>query len=150
MAKRTETRRGGSGKWLFILFLIAAIIAAAYFLNRCGMGGFGLGKGEGPGTGTSGTASATPSSSAPRAPSSASAAAGNEPVLLRVAGTSCKYGKAEEALECEKACERAEADLKGREKREVRFHPSKGSQEVVEKLKKCLSDRGLVTLEVDD
>ncbi len=150
MAKRTETKRGGSGKWLFILFLIAAIIAAAYFLNRCGMGGFGLGKGDGPGTGASGTASSTPSSSAPRAQSSASSSAGSEPVLLRVAGTSCKYGKGEEALDCEKACERAESDLKGRDKREVRFYPAKGSQEVVEKLKKCLSDRGLVTLEVDD
>lgn len=150
MAKRNESKRGGSGKWLFILFLIAAIIAAAYFLNRCGMGGFGLGKGEGPGTGTSGSASATPSSSAPRAQSSASAATGSEPAVLRVAGTSCKYGKAEEAIDCDKACERAESDLKGREKREVRFYPSKGSQEVVEKLKKCLSERGLVTLEVDD
>jgi hypothetical protein len=81
---------------------------------------------------------------------SASASEGGEPFSIRVTGTGCKVGSEDKSQSCEDACASADAATKGRDKREVKLHPSAGSQEVVEALRTCLKDKGMVTLEVRD
>lgn len=146
MAKKS----GSAGRKFLVILFLALVVALAILLYKCGPGGLGLGPGAGgTASGEKGSASAPASASAPPS-ASVSATTQVEAFVIRVAGTTCKIGKDDQSKECPEACTAADEATKGKPKREVRLSPSKGSQEVVETLKKCLTDKGMVILEVDD